>query len=369
MFNALNHLEHAVAVNHYSKFANAIFTFMLASIPAFKKHTIRTASILVGFSPPSLEFYHLIYMVHDIIGMSEVSLPSFQDFMLPALKFLGNGGVKSSHSSAQIREYIKNTYPITEAQANAKFQSGVKKFSNRVSWALVHLQGAKFVIGKDRKYSITPSGNSVLKQNLDRIDVKYLKTIPAYQEWLETFRQSDTPSDSDQDTPEAVIENEYTKIKKSVMDGLYSKIMERDSKFFEKLAVELVMKMLDGKEVIEPKEGSDKGIDGIVLQDIFGIEEVPLQSKRWNQGTISNKDILAFAGAIGARNAKKGVFVTTSTFTTAAINAASSINTCKIILIDKDKLLEYMYDYNVGVRHDDRPIELKSIDENYFTDD
>jgi len=105
--------------------------------------------------------------------VSEVSLPSFQVFMLPILKFLGGGGEKFvPHSPTQIREHIKTELHLTEAQIDKRLQSGVRRFSNNVSWALVHLNGAGFVISNEPKYFITPYGRAELEKNPAKIVLK-----------------------------------------------------------------------------------------------------------------------------------------------------------------------------------------------------
>jgi len=295
--------------------------------------------------------------------------------MLPTLKFLGSGEEERSklYSVDQIREHIKIAYPLTEAQTEARLQNGVRRFHNYMSWVLIHLKRAGLVIAKDRKYSITSSGRDELDKNLNKIDLRYLSTISKYQEWKTTWTKecygepSGTP-DGNPKTPTEIIEEKCDEIKRNVMSDLHSKVLERDSKFFEDLVVGLVKKMLGGKGVEEPQRVHDKGIDGVILQDNFGFEKVCLQSKRWDQGTVSGKEVYAFVGATLARKATKGIFATTSTFTKDARAYADSITQCKIVLIDKNKLVEYMYDYDIGVRRDDKPITIKSIDENYFTE-
>jgi restriction system protein len=107
----------------------------------------------------------------------------------------------------------------------------------------------------------------------------------------------------------------------------------------------------------------DGGIDGVIKEDRLGLDAIYLQAKRW-EGTVGRPEIQKFAGALQGRRAKKGVFITTSSFTKEAEEYANTIET-KIVLIDGERLTELMIDHNVGVS----PIaayEIKRLDSDYF---
>jgi len=67
------------------------------------------------------------------------------------------------------------------------------------------------------------------------------------------------------------------------------------------------------------------------------------------------------------QKAKKGVFITTSTFSRQAQEYASSIDN-KIVLIDGKKLAQLMIDHNVGVSTV-QSYEIKKIDTDYFSEE
>ena len=81
----------------------------------------------------------------------------------------------------------------------------------------------------------------------------------------------------------------------------------------------------------------------------------------------SRPEIQKFAGALQGQRAKKGIFVTTSSFSKEAQEYVKNIDS-KIILIDGEQLAQFMIDSNVGVS----PVavyEVKRIDSDYFTDE
>jgi restriction system protein len=109
----------------------------------------------------------------------------------------------------------------------------------------------------------------------------------------------------------------------------------------------------------------DEGIDGIIKEDRLGLDVIYLQAKHWDK-PVGRPEVQKFAGALQGHRAKKGVFITTSTFTREAQDYASRIDT-RIILIDGEALAQLMVDHNVGVN----PVaayEVKKVDSDYFTE-
>ena len=109
--------------------------------------------------------------------------------------------------------------------------------------------------------------------------------------------------------------------------------------------------------------GGDEGIDGIINQDQLGLDVIYLQAKRW-ENTVGRPEIQKFVGALFGKKAKKGVFLTTSSFSAEARDYASSID-AKIVLIDGAKLAQLMIDFGVGVSSSQTYI-IKRIDHDYF---
>ena len=85
------------------------------------------------------------------------------------------------------------------------------------------------------------------------------------------------------------------------------------------------------------------------------------------ENTVGRPEIQKFVGALHGRRARKGVFLTTSSFSSDAIDYASNIDS-KVVLIDGITLAQLMIDFNVGVSRS-QIYEVKRIDSDYFADE
>lgn len=109
----------------------------------------------------------------------------------------------------------------------------------------------------------------------------------------------------------------------------------------------------------------DEGIDGIIKEDILGLDEIYIQAKKW-EGKVGRPEIQKFAGALLGKKAHKGVFITTSEFSAEAVRYAENLER-KVVLIDGRKLAELMVKHNIGVSVKDT-YEIKEIDTDYFNE-
>ena len=112
----------------------------------------------------------------------------------------------------------------------------------------------------------------------------------------------------------------------------------------------------------------DGGVDGVIREDQLGLDRVYLQAKRYKPGnTIGSEVVQAFVGALVGKGAHKGVLITTSTFSKAALNAVNQSGSLRLVLLDGDALTKLMLRFNVGVRVA-RTVEIKRINLDYFED-
>jgi len=110
----------------------------------------------------------------------------------------------------------------------------------------------------------------------------------------------------------------------------------------------------------------DEGIDGVINEDRLGLDTIYLQAKRW-EGTVGRPEIQKFVGALHGKRAKKGVFITTGTFSAEAAEYVRNIEP-KVVLIDGQQLSEFMIDFDIGVD----PVtsyEVKKIVSDYFDEE
>ena len=140
--------------------------------------------------------------------------------------------------------------------------------------------------------------------------------------------------------------------------------------FFERLVVELLVSMGYGGSFEDAGKAigksGDEGIDGIIKEDKLGLDVIYLQAKKW-ANPVGSPEIQKFAGALLGKKAKKGIFITTSTFSESAIMYAKNIEN-KIILVDGEQLTKYMVDNGVGVS-EITSYKIKKIDLDYFTEE
>lgn len=301
-------------------------------------------------------------------------IPGFQKFMLPLLKFVSD---KKEHSTNEALEYIALEFNLTEEQQNEWLPSGNQKvFSNRVFWAKSYLKMAGLIENTKRAhFKITERGLLTLNENPEEINIKYLKKFPDFLELLEGWKNSSPNNDKEEEiqtpqTPEELLENSYQDIRKSLAQEILSKIKLCSPFFFEKLVVELLVKMGYGGSRTDAGKAigksGDEGIDGIIKEDKLGLDIIYIQAKRW-ESVVGRPEIQKFVGALAGQGAKKGIFITTSRFT---IDARDYIprNETKIVLIDGEHLANLLIDNDLGVSKQ-VVYEIKKIDLDFFEEE
>ncbi|WP_241392661.1 restriction endonuclease [Rippkaea orientalis] len=311
----------------------------------------------------------------------QMSIPDFQSILLPLLKYSGD---KQEHSLRESIEYLAGIFNLTDEEKRELLPSGQQAiFDNRVGWAKTYLKKAHLIETTKRGYfRITDQGITVLQQNYQKIDTNFLKQFEEFNEFhLGTKTKKDSTNNSENSelsclslndqiqTPEELLDQLYQKIKDDLKQEILEQIMRCSPEFFERLVIDLLIKMgyggskkEAGKAVGKAKDG---GIDGIIKEDRLGLDIIYIQAKRW-EGTVGRPEIQKFVGALLGQQAKKGIFITTSQFSKEAKEYVAIIDS-KIILISGDLLSELLSDYNVGVSVI-KSYEIKKIDTDYFTE-
>jgi len=293
--------------------------------------------------------------------------------MLPMLKFLGDG---QEHSMREVEDHLAKVFNLTEEEIAQRYEvSGDSIFKNRVSWARTYLLKAKLIDAPRRGYVIiTDRGRDVLAQNLTRLDCKFLEKYPEFFSFYNGSKpKGPTINGGDEvRTPEEEISENLDQLNQALKDDLLQRVLSLSPARFEMLVIQLIVRMGYGGSFEEVSQllgkAGDEGVDGVIKEDVLGLDNVYIQAKRWTQGSIGRPEVQSFVGALQGKGANKGIFITTATFTKDAWQYAESLKGIKVVLIDRDKLLDYMIRYNVGV-HVDRVLEIKKIDEDYFLED
>lgn len=299
-------------------------------------------------------------------------VPDFQSLMLPFLRIAGDG---KEHSVAEARTRIALEFKLTEAERGELLPSGRQsRFGNRVAWAKVYLdQGGLLVSPRRGHFQISNRGREVLNAPPARIDIKYLDQHPEFIEFrtpkgkVETASPSETLDGSDVDTPEEALEAAHAKMKTSLGAEVLARVKVGSPAFFEGLVVELLLKMGYGGSRADAGQaigkGGDEGIDGLISEDRLGLDIVYLQAKRWD-GSVGRPEVQKFVGALHGKRAKKGVFITSGSFSPDALAYVEHIDP-KVVLIDGRRLAELMIDFEVGVSTV-RTFHVKRVDSDYF---
>lgn len=225
-------------------------------------------------------------------------------------------------------------------------------------------------------YQITSRGQELLKKQPKTINVKLLKQYPEFLEFqqLKGTRSGEKESslrgspDNSKATPSEALESAYENLRDELADELLARLKKSSPSFFERIVVELLVKMGYGGSRADAGKAigrsGDGGIDGIIKEDKLGLDVVYIQAKRWENNPVGRPDVMQFAGALQAQKATKGIFITTSRFTEDARSYVSQIGS-KIVLIDGDQLTNLMIENDVGVSLVSM-YPVKKIDTDYF---
>jgi len=304
-----------------------------------------------------------------------MAIPDYQTLMLPVLKLASDG---KEHKFSQTVEELADQFELTTEERNELLPSGSQAvFNNRVGWARSYLKQAGLLSSPRRGYfKITPEGLELLASNPEKINSSMLEQYPSFIEFRnrkkdKTAGELDGAPALDEEestlTPEDALASAYKKLQSTLESEILGAVKESSPSFFERLVVDVLVKMGYGGNRQDAGKAlgksGDGGIDGIINEDRLGLDVIYIQAKRW-EGTVSRPEIQKFAGALQGKRARKGVFITTSSFTREAREYASMIDS-KIILIDGEHLSRLMAEYNVGVSTVGL-YEVKKLDSDYF---
>lgn len=302
-----------------------------------------------------------------------MAIPDYQSLMLPLVKLASD---KKEHFLQEATQSIAKEFKLSETELAELLPSGRKtRFYDRIGWAVTYLRKAGLLNSQGRgKFQITQRGLDVLKNPPERINVEFLEQ---YEEFVEFRSRRDREDEEipveaklEPQTPEEAIEAAHQNLRQTLADELIQTIKNCSPAFFERLVIDVLVKMgyggtrKDAGKAIG--KSGDGGIDGIINEDRLGLDVIYIQAKKW-ENPVGRPEIQKFAGALQGQRARKGIFITTSTFTNEAKEFASRIES-KITLIDGEMLSQLMIDYGVGV-NSIVTYELKRIDSDYFTEE
>lgn len=302
-------------------------------------------------------------------------VPDYQTLMQPVLLALSDGRERTVR---EIRGLVAAHFELSDEDLRELVPSGQKPlFHDRASWAITYMKQAG-LLDRPRRgvYVITDRGAEVLRRHPDRIDNTVLEQFPEFRKFRElsnrsnasTPRQPATEAVEETQTPEESLEAAYSRLRSAIETELLQHVKNASPEFFERLVVQLLVAMGYGGSLKDAGQAigrsGDGGIDGIIKEDRLGLDVIHIQAKRWNDRTVGRPDVQSFAGSLDGVRAKKGIFITTSTFSAEARQYVERIDK-RIVLIDGNQLASLMYDYGIGVATT-ASYAVKRVDPDYF---
>jgi restriction system protein len=302
-----------------------------------------------------------------------MAIPDFQTTMLPLLRLCGDG---TEHTNRDAVECLASEFRLTPEERKQYLPSGRQRvFDNRIAWARAYLKMALLIENTRRGvFQITERGRQVLTESPLKLNLAYLRRFPEFDDNRLSRQQKAVSSREDDEdiqekkTPRELLDEAYMILRANLAEELLSQLKAASPAFFEKVAIDVLVRMGYGGSVKEVEaavvgKSGDEGIDGVIKEDRLGLDVIYVQAKRWTS-TVSRPEIQKFAGALQGKRARKGVFITTSDFSKSASEYVSAIES-KIILVDGRQLVEFMIDFEVGVSSDGNYV-LKRLDSDYF---
>ena len=302
--------------------------------------------------------------------MSNVVVPTWEGFLVPALRVLSDGGVWPVR---ELRQRARQDMGLTEDQCAVRIPSGEPMWTNRLGWALSYLSHAGAVERPARgRYVMTQTGWTLLRHHPEALTTSDLEALPG-SSWPDPGRKSSstqqraTLGDTLVDPTEQVYDG-VRRLNDSVAQDLLERLHTQGPVFFEQAVLDLLVAMGYGGTqgaATRTRLSGDDGIDGIIDQDALGLSRIYVQAKCYDpRGTVSRPDVQGFAGALQGAQASQGVFITTASFSARAREYAERVAS-RIVLIDGARLASLMIRYGVGVQVRDT-IRIVEVDEGFF---
>jgi restriction system protein len=300
-----------------------------------------------------------------------VAIPDYQSLMLPVLQLAADG---QEHTLREATERMGTQLSLTEDERRVLLPSGRQAvFDNRIGWARTYLVKAGVLASSGRgRFRVTPSGMALLQSQPTAITVKTLEQFESFRAFRDHGHAAGDglTIDGEEETPEERLEKSFLSLQDALAKELQAVVAGCSPKFFERLVIDLLLTMGYGGSRREAGEAvgqsGDGGIDGIIKEDVLGLDSIYIQAKRWD-GPVGRPVVQAFVGSLEGRRARKGVLITTSAFSPQAHEYVQHIEK-RVVLIDGAQLVRLMVEHNIGVQPTSTFV-IKRVDRDYFESD
>jgi len=296
-----------------------------------------------------------------------MSVPGFQKTLLPILRFVSDG---QPHRPADTLAYVQGQFDLSEEDLTDRLPNGRTRLMDRVLWAITYLRKSGLIKSLSwGVFQITDRGRELLAEKPKDITAKDLERYPEYLEFKRKGKIEGTQHDAPaQESPEEELNKTFSAIRKGLEVELLDALKSSSPMFFEKVVVSLLVAMGYGGSIEDAgrttRRTGDDGIDGVIKEDRLGLDLIHIQAKRWTTTVVGRPEIQSFAGSLEGQRGKKGVFITTSSFSSEAREYVSRIEK-KIILIDGAEFAKLCVDFGIGVQNQTSYI-VKKIDPDFF---
>ena len=286
-----------------------------------------------------------------------MAIPDYESLMFPLLR-LAAQTPQMEVSAREAASVLADQFNLTDDERTALLPSGATfVFASRVNWACTYLKKAGLLVATRRGFfRITDRGTEVLKSKPKKLDNDFLDRFLEFREFRargkkEGRKQAESGAGA-AGVPEEVMASQYDLQRKALAAQILDAVKGASPQFFERLVVTLLVKMGYGGTLQDAGaavgRSGDGGVDGVIKEDKLGLDTIYVQAKRWDDKPVGSPQVDQFAGALQKKKARKGVFLTTSTFTSEALRSVADYS-ARIVLIDGPALAELMIDHDVGV--------------------
>lgn len=295
-------------------------------------------------------------------------VPTWPELLQPVLEVLAQG--ETLHRK-DVFERAVETAQLSETAREERLNSGGLRYEQRMGWVLSHLSRADLVDRPSRgHYTINDAGRAWMVEHPNGMNYSTARTYfdPFWPAKTADEPETPKPQDVDEIDPIEKIDQGVEQLTAKVGEDLLERLRGTHPDFFEEAVVQVLLQMgYGGAEARGRRIGGsgDGGVDGVIDQDPLGLDQIYVQAKRYGEGnSVGREAIQAFVGALHGKGATKGIFITTSTFTSGAKEYASVVPS-RPILIDGARLVKLMIKYRVGIQVK-QTYDVVAVDEDFF---
>ena len=302
-----------------------------------------------------------------------MAVPEFNEIKAPALQFFADG---QTHRITEAYPALAKLLALSDEDLSEMLPSGTSsRWHNRANWACYDLYCAGLLDRPKRGlYVISELGKKIAQQKPQKIDREFLMQFPEFAKWIEITEAKGQGGHEQKDislksgaTPNEVIDAAFESLHATLKSEVLELVRKIDPFRFERLVLDLLLAMGYGGSREEAatvtQKSNDEGIDGLINEDRLGLDCLYVQAKRWKD-QVGRPQIQNFVGALAGRHAQKGIFITTSEFSSGAHEYVKNLPQ-RVILIDGQRLAELMIQHNIGVVRAYN-YEIKRVDSDYF---